>query len=252
MDVVDRVAEAALEAERIRALAVEGGEVLEVEGLVVALTNLPTPELNGVRVASAPDDPAAALAATREAFRSRGHPFFGIEVELGRHPAVEDAIGAAGLRKAEAWPAMVAAIADLPDVPAAPGVEIRPVVDEADLDAIRAIEVAAFGADPAITERFVGPRMLREERIRMFTAWSDGRPIGEASAYLVNGTVAIFGVGVVEAARRQGVGAAITARAARAFGDRADVAWLQPSAMAEGLYARLGFRSVSDWEVWIA
>ena len=41
MDVVDRVAAAALEAERVRTEIVDGGEVVEVDGLVVTLTNLP-------------------------------------------------------------------------------------------------------------------------------------------------------------------------------------------------------------------
>jgi ribosomal protein S18 acetylase RimI-like enzyme len=64
--------------------------------------------------------------------------------------------------------------------------------------------------------------------------------------------VGIYGVGVVESARRRGIGAALTLRAARAFEDRTDLAWLQPSDMARTMYDDLGFRPVSDWEVWIA
>jgi GNAT superfamily N-acetyltransferase len=252
MDVAARVASAALEVERIRAEAVEGGEVVELGGLVVALTNLPAPELNGTRVAWEPGDPVAALVAARDVFRSRGHPFFGIEIEVGRHPGVERAIRAEGLVRIEAWPAMAAAIDDLPDVPTPPGLEIRAVTSDRDLDPIRSVEVATFGAEPYVAERFMGPGMLRDDRIRMFTAWVDDRPVGEASAYLVDGTVGLFGVGVVEPARRRGIGAALTARAARAFDDRADLAWLQPSNMARRLYERLGFRTVSSWEVWIA
>ena len=92
--------------------------------------------------------------------------------------------------------------------------------------------------------------MLEDDRVRMFTAHR--RTVGEASAYLLHDTVGIFGVGVVEAARRRGVGAALTLRASRAFVDRADLAWLQPSEMARRMYAALGFLPVSDWEVWIA
>ena len=199
-----------------------------------------------------PDDAPTALEAARAVFRGRGHPFFGIEVEVGRHPAVEHAIRAAGLKRVDGWPTMAAPIGGLPPEPVLPGIEIREAREHHDLEAVRAVEIATFGTPRDIAERFVGHRMLEDDRVRMFTAWIDGEPVGEASAYLLHDTVGIFGVGVVEAARRRGVGAALTLRASRAFVDRADLAWLQPSEMARRMYAALGFLPVSDWEVWIA
>ena len=252
MDLADRIAAAGLEGERVRAQVVEGGEVVEVDGLLVAFSNLPVPELNGTRVIREPDDPSAALGAARAAFRSRGHPFFGIEIEVGRHPAMEAAVRAAGLRRVEAWPAMAAPISLLPAERAPADVEIRHVREERDLEAVRVVEVAAFETPAEIADRFVGPRMLGDERVRMFSAWIDGEPVGEASAYLLGDTVGVFGVGVVEPARRRGIGAALTLRAARAFDDRTDLAWLQPSDMARRMYEGLGFLRVSDWEVWAA
>jgi GNAT superfamily N-acetyltransferase len=252
MDLADRIVAAGLEGERVRAEVVEGGEVLEVDGLLVSLSNLPASELNGTRVIREPDDPSTALDAARSMFRGRGHPFFGIEVEVGRHPKVERAIRAAGLRRVDGWPTMAAPVARLPVERVPRDVQIREVVRERDLAAIHAVEVATFGTPRDIAERFVGPRMLGDQRVRMYTAWIDGEPVGEASAYLLHDTVGIFGVGVVEAARRRGIGAALTLRAGRAFVDRADLAWLQPSDMAQRMYGTLGFRPVSDWEVWIA
>ena len=252
MDLADRVATASLEGERVRAEVVEGGEVIEVDGLLVALSNLPAPELNGTRVIREPDDPVAAIGAAHDVFRSRGHPFFGIEIEVARHPRIDDAVRTAGLRRVERWPAMVAHLDALPAAADVAGVEITEVRDEADLPAVRAVEVATFGTSPAVAVRFVGRRMVEDERVRMFLAWIDGRPVGEATGYLLDDTVGIFGVGVVEEARRRGIGAALTLRAAAAFGGRADLAWLQPSDMARSMYERLGFRAVSEWEVWIA
>jgi ribosomal protein S18 acetylase RimI-like enzyme len=250
MDLADRIAAAGLEGERVRAEVVEGGEVVEVLGLLVAFSNLPAPELNGTRVVREPDDAPEALDAARALFRSRGHRFFGIEIEVGRHPAVEAAVRAAGLRRIEAWPAMAAPISLLPADGVPTGVEIRGVQEEGELAAVRAVEVAAFGTPAAIAERFVGRKMLDDARVRIFTAWIDGEPVAEASAYLLEDTVGIFGVGVVEWARRRGIGAALTLRAARAFVDRTDLAWLQPSNMARRMYEGLGFLPVSDWEVW--
>jgi GNAT superfamily N-acetyltransferase len=199
-----------------------------------------------------PEDAERALEAARAVFRGRGHPFFGIEVEVGRHPAVEAAIRAAGLRRVDGWPTMAARIAALPPEQEPEGVHIREVRHHDDLEAVRAVEVATFGTPWDIAERFVGPQMLEDERVKIFTAWIDGQPVGEASGYLLHDTVGIYGVGVVESARRHGIGAALTLRAARAFEDRTDLAWLQPSDMARTMYDDLGFRPVSDWEVWIA
>jgi ribosomal protein S18 acetylase RimI-like enzyme len=195
-------------------------------------------------------DPAASLDAAREIFRTRGHPFFGIEIEVGRHLAVEAAVRAAGLRRIDAWQTLAAPVDGLPAEPVPVDAEILDVREEGDLEAVRAVEIAAFETPTEIAEGFVGRRMLEDERVRMFTAWRDGEPVGEASAYLLDDTVGIFGVGVVKSARRRGIGAALTLRAARAFGDRTDLAWLQPSDLARRMYGRLGFRPVSDWEVW--
>jgi GNAT superfamily N-acetyltransferase len=145
---------------------------------------------------------------------------------------------------------MAVTIVDLDDASTTEDLTIRPVSEPEDLIAVHEIEVATFGTPAPIAERFVGRRMLEDERVRMFTAWLDDRPVGEATGYLLDGTVGVFGVGVVQGARRRGIGAALTVRAARAFGDRADLAWLQPSTMARRMYEGLGFRAVSDWEVW--
>jgi GNAT superfamily N-acetyltransferase len=252
MDLAERVAAAGLEGERVRAQVVDGGEVLEVDGLLVSLSNLPASELNGTRVIREPDDAPTALEAARAVFRGRGHPFFGIEIEVGRYPRVEKAIRAAGLRRVESWPTMAVPVSRLLSGPTPIEVEIRDVRDERDLEAVRSVEVATFGTPREIAERFVGTGMLADDRVRMYTAWFDGEPVGEASAYLLHDTVGIFGVGVVETARRRGIGTALTIRAGRAFDDRTDLAWLQPSDMALGMYEDLGFESVSNWEVWIA
>jgi ribosomal protein S18 acetylase RimI-like enzyme len=250
MELAERVAASMLETERIRVATVEGGEVLEVDGLLVALTNLPVPELNGTWVAREPRDPVAALAGARDVFRSRGHAFFGIEVEVGRHPAVEQEIQRLQFRRVEVFPAMAAAIAGIADAEVPPGVEIRAVASEEDLVAMRSIETDVFGTPAAVCDRFIGPRLLTDDRVASFVASADGLPVGQSIAYLDEDIVGVFGVGVRETHRRRGLAGALTVRAARAFGDRADMAWLQPSEMALGLYGRLGFREVSQWEVW--
>jgi len=78
-------------------------------------------------------------------------------------------------------------------------------------------------------------RMLREH----------GRPVAAAIAFDHAGDCGIFNVGTLEHARRRGLGSAVTAHqlhSARARG--CSTATLQATAMAESLYARLGFRDL--------
>jgi len=230
---------------------VDGGEVVEVDGLVVALTNLPEPSLNGAVVAREPDEPDAAVAAAEEEFRRRGHPFFGIELERGRHPAVEEAVRHTGLTLLLSRPAMAAPLDDLLVGPAVPsGVRIVRLEDPNDLPELRAVDLDAFRGDPDVTARFLGPGMLASDHNRVFLAREGLRAIGAGTAWSLLGTVGIFGIAVVRSARGRGIGTALTLTAARAFPD-IDLAWLYPTDLARPLYERLGFRAVGDWDIWV-
>jgi ribosomal protein S18 acetylase RimI-like enzyme len=247
----ERIEAAVVEGLSRRALAVDGGEVIEVDGLVVALTNLSDPSINGVCVVSEPADPDAALASAEEEFRRRGHAFFGIELERGRHPELEEAVKRAGLALLFSHPALAVRTADLVPPTSSEDVDIARVVDGAGLAEMRAVDLEAFGGDPTVTERFLGAGMIASEQNRSFLARSGERAVGAGTGWLLRGTVGIFGIAVVERARRRGIGAALTLRAAHAFGDAPDLAWLHPSEMARSLYETLGFRAVSEWDIWV-
>jgi ribosomal protein S18 acetylase RimI-like enzyme len=250
-EAVGRIRAAYVEGSRRRALSVQGGEIIEVDGLVVALTNLPDPALNGVVVSREPDDPDAAISAAEEEFHRRGHPFFGIELERGRHPAVQEAVRRAGLTLLFSHPAMAARPADLPGPTAPAGLRIERLEDPSELPALQAVDLDAFGADPDVTARFLGLEMLASVHNRVFLAREDGHAIGAGTAWSLLGTVGIFGIGVVGSARGRGIGTALTLTAARSFGDDVDLAWLHPTALARPLYERLGFRAVGDWDIWV-
>jgi ribosomal protein S18 acetylase RimI-like enzyme len=246
----ERVRTASVAGFRHRGESVAGGEVVEIDGLVLSLTNLPDASLNAVAVEREPDDPARALADAEASFRARGMPWFGVELERGVHPTVERAVRDAGLTLLFRRPALAVELEDLilADPPA--GIAVEPVREEAELHGVRAVEVEAFGTAPGVAEGLIGPGLLRRPDAQLWCARGDGRIVGEAAGLLLQGTVGVFGVGVLEAARGRGVGAALTSAAARSFPE-ADLAWLLPSELAEPLYRRLGFATVSMWEVWV-
>ncbi len=79
----------------------------------------------------------------------------------------------------------------------------------------------------------------------------DGRPVASTILFRAgDGVATVLGVGTVENARRQGIGAAITLAAladARHAGDRAAV--LFATDLGAPVYRRLGFRDVPGWAV---
>ena len=248
MDAAERIARGLVAAERARRANVAGAEVLEIDGLVLALANLPDPALSSVVVEREPRDAATALSEAEAEFVDRDLQF-GIDLQVGRHPRVDMAVRTMGLDRIIERPGMVADPRILPAAPLTAGVDIREVDGPADVEALVQVGVLAFGDDPEVGRAFYGAGAAGLPDAHMFLAWLAGEPVGISAAYRDGATVGVMGVGVVPASRGRGLGSALTATAARAFPE-ADIAWLHPSDEARPLYERMGFRAVAAWEVW--
>jgi GNAT superfamily N-acetyltransferase len=248
-DAAERIARGFVDAERKRRRKVVSAEVIEIDGLVLMLSNLPDPQLNGVFVEREPSDPAAALEAAEEAY-DRRRMLLGVDLQAGRHPSMDAAVRSAGLERILERPGMAVDLAALADAEAPKGVEIARVRDDEGARALVEVGVEAFGDDPGVGAAFYGVGAYGVEGGCTFVAWEKGEPVAISGAYGRAGATGVLGVGVVPRARRRGIGAAMTVVAARAFDD-ADMAWLHPSPMAERMYERLGFRTVCRWQVWV-
>jgi len=73
----------------------------------------------------------------------------------------------------------------------------------------------------------------------------DGEPVAAGLAFDLDGDCGIYNVSTLEAARRRGIGTAVTARLALDARDRGcATASLQATAASERLYAAIGFRDL--------
>jgi len=248
MDDAARVAAGFVEAERRRALSTPIGEVVELDGVVLAFTNLADPALNPGIVVAVPSDPSAAIAKAEGAAAERGHPL-GLEIERGRFPEVEAALVAAGFAPFLSNPAMTVDAAEIGRAGPPEGAHVTHVVDAAGLAAMVHVETEAFGTDLEVARGLLSMGMVRDPQTRAFVALLDGEPVAQSIATHHDGATGIFGVGVRSSARRRGIGSAMTAIAAAAFRD-ADLVWLHAVGAARSLYERLGFREVAAWDVW--
>lgn len=209
--------------------------VAELRGLRLMASGLDHPQWNNADVTAADADIAGAAAWYAE----RGVPW-GMRVPLelpwahGRHLLVKRLMGL----EPDAF------------VPAAPA-DIRPADD---LEAVVAIDAAAFGGEPA--HEWLAPQ-LDARRYETAVAFLDGEPVGTGYSVRSDGRAGpclyVAGVGVVPAARRQGIGAALTSwLIARGFARGATLAHLHPDDdAAVRLYARLGFAEVPGFNVFV-
>jgi ribosomal protein S18 acetylase RimI-like enzyme len=250
VDLSERLAVAVVAVERARRAHLPGAETIEIDGLVTMPSPLADPSLSPTFVEREPGDAVTAVERARAELRTR-RIGFGIGLAPGRHASVDAAVRRIGLRRLLVEPVMAAAASGLPRVPPPPGIEIRRVEGEDEVRALAEVDATAFATDAGVWLPFHRASTMHDG-LRPLLAWEDGAAVGSALGTLHEGAVGVFGVGVLPPARRRGIGAALTAAAAAAFGPGPDVVWLPAATReAERLYAGLGFRIAGSWEVWV-
>lgn len=128
------------------------------------------------------------------------------------------------------------------------GLIVERVVDAASLADFE--RVAAIGFGSPVRETFVwhAPPVLLDPRLGMWRGRLGDRTVGVAMSFLEAGVVGVYGVTTLPDDRRRGYGAALTRQALMA--DPTLPAVLQPSSMAESMYARLGFTRFATFRSW--
>jgi GNAT superfamily N-acetyltransferase len=204
-----------------------GGAWAQLRDVAVHTTGIPVRHWNGAHV-TGPDPDLGAAAAW---FADRGMPWAVLVPSESRwQPAT------ALLTE---QPVMLRDLTGLPPLP------------EADLrwdDAGGATLVQQEAFDDELAGEFVPPKLLNPACA--VVTLHDGGPVATATLVVVDGVAAVFGVGTLPDHRRRGLGAFVTLAVlheARARG--CDLAYLNPSDMAYGVYSRLGFAPAVGWRV---
>ncbi|HEX6117242.1 MAG TPA: GNAT family N-acetyltransferase, partial [Solirubrobacterales bacterium] len=185
-------------------------------------------------------------------FAERGHDYVVTVRATGEDTSLEAAAEAAGLVKAlDRYPAMGTERRLF--APPSPGLELRPVADEADALAfwrVCAVAYPAIGFPEDAFDRFP-PATLLHEASAAFIGELEGEPVATAMTSVLDGVGFVGWVGTTAAARGRGAGAALTVAATNAAFDRgARLASLQASSMGESIYRRLGYRELFNYRLW--
>jgi hypothetical protein len=221
------------------------GRVREFGRVFAFVTGFPIALFNGCVVAeqSLPDELRAAVGWVRE----HRVPY--------RVWIAENLVDAHGAVAAEfrlerdpiPYPNMVLDLVPKPPKPAE-DVVVTPV-GAAGLEDFLEISVE-LGLSRELAERVFSPAFAADPDVQLFTGALEGRPAGTSLAIRSGDVSGVYNVGVVPAARRRGVGTALTwasVGAGRAW--RCEPVVLQSSKMALPMYEAMGFRTVVSYAV---
>jgi GNAT superfamily N-acetyltransferase len=188
--------------------------------------------------ASRPDDVLEAISW----IEGKGLPV-SVQVRADVDPGVREAFEALGM-VADSWATPVMVLEPVPPGPSAPpGIVIT----------IGGTELfddwhAALGSGETF-RRVFGPALIADPSVRLAVGYLAGEPVSGAAAVRTEQTIGVYAVGTVEAARRRGIGRAVTWAAI----DAGRAAWggsiaiLQSSDMGVPVYHSMGFEEVSRY-----
>jgi len=238
----------------VRLCAVLGNKsVVEVgNGVSLCATGIPSATLNCVfttRGDVAPSDVEELL----DAIQRKGLPYC-IQIRPGCSDQLAEVARERGLSAHGSIPLMRldAGAVDVAAKAAHPELRIRQLrPNERQIH----ISIASDGFEvpPALFEKLMTEDAFALPGLRAYVGDASGEPVSTAVAIVEGDHVGIYNVATPHAWRGRGYGAAVTAHAVLdGFAAGASFALLQSSEPGFGVYKRLGFRTVEDWDLWVS
>jgi alkanesulfonate monooxygenase SsuD/methylene tetrahydromethanopterin reductase-like flavin-dependent oxidoreductase (luciferase family) len=102
-------------------------------------------------------------------------------------------------------------------------------------------------------QSIMGDALPAQSEIALYVGYADDRPVTTGLGVRTGPTIGAYNIATVEAARRRGYGAAMTMRIVDdGAAEGCDVAILQASDVGRPIYERLGFRTVVEYDGYVA
>ena len=217
-----------------------GGAWADLGGVQVHTTGLPPRHWNGAHL-TGPANLDQRLPEVAAWFAARDKPW-GLLVPDEAHVVPR------GLEHAGDAPVM---LRDLTALPQPPVLHVR---WDAPAEQVAVVHAEAFGDPYDLALAFAAPTLRTDAtpRQRTVAVYDGAEPAGVATVALLGDVAGIYGVAVREGWRRRGLGAALTVHCLHAAAQAGcDLVYLNPSAMAYGVYAALGFVDAPPFRIWV-
>ena len=232
---------------------VPGSLVRRADGVALLASGLPARFFNQVVIE---DDRATtdAIAVAVAELRERGAPFH-VHLRRGsddRFQALMEQLGLVIPADHVAMPGMVLHPIPASTAPIPSGHEIRRVADATAMDDHLVIGALGFGMPEQMLRAIVASDTWQRPGNVVYVGYTEGVPVTTGLGARTGATIGVYNISTIEAARRQGLGAAMTERiAADGAEEGCEVAILQSSAMGRPLYEGLGYRTVVEYDEWV-
>jgi ribosomal protein S18 acetylase RimI-like enzyme len=224
-------------------------EIHDGPDLLWSLTGFPIPLFNSVMRANlASDDVEDAIARVIARGRARGVPLLWWTGPATRPADLGERLIAGGFTHVEEAPGMAADLQDLPGgSQPIPGLDVEQVTDVETLREWCVAACAGYQMPAEFGETYydclINLSLDPRAPLRHYLGRFEGEPVATATMFLGAGVAGIYDVSTAPAARRKGIGAAMTMRPLRdAVAEGLRVAILHSSTDGLSLYRRLGFR----------
>lgn len=204
-----------------------------------------------------PENIDARIEEVRRLYAEHRLPFFWSTGPFTSPPGLGTRLESRGLRCVQQLPGMAADLRALDeDAPSLAGLTVERVRDAEVAREYVEVMRAGFGMPEFTAEPLFGILsalgFAEEAPFGHYVGRLDGEVLATASLSLAAGVAGIFNVATLPAARRRGLGTALTLAALRdARGRGYRIAILQSSDVALGIYRRLGFEQYSTYSVYL-
>lgn len=229
---------------------VPGGEFDWIGEIPAASVGVPIPLFNQAFVLQQPS--VEELRRATRWMADRNVPFW-VTVPGSLAGAVAEVADAVGLEPSgEGMPGMaLMSLAGLSTVPVA-DVEVVPVTESGQLEAVATVASDAFGAPLEVARRLAPSGMLEDSRMSWFVGYVDGEPAACGQLLRTGDVAGVYTIGVRERYRRRGLGEAISRAVLAAGRDQGcEIGVLQASPMGRPVYEQMGFETVTQYHHFI-
>ncbi len=234
-----------------------GCELHDDGDLAWFVTGIPHPLFNGVMdTRLAPEDVDRRIDDMIAEFRARHLELEWTTGATTRPEELGPRLEARGFEHTLDVPAMAVDLMTVPDLHAPKGLTIDTVRQRGDLETCLRIGLGTFEIPTAFAPRLLeieeGLPAEQKARTRHFLGRLDGRAVATSELYIGAGVAGLYFVGTLEAARRRGLGKAMTLAAlhgARDMGFRAGV--LQATSMGASVYRSIGFAELYPMGIYL-
>lgn len=240
-----------VEAYRLVARALPGGDVLELPGGCALATGEREPEFNRAFLAGpqSPETAAGAIGEMRAFYAEQGLPWMLIVADAAV-AAVQAAVVGRGFVPGRLMPGMVMNPLE-GERTAVPGLVIEAVTSAALGEIFAHVLADGFGTTLELARTFVAPGAIDSAGVTHYLGWLDERPVAAATRVTTGRMAGIYNVTTVREARRTGIGTAMTWEAALAGLDEGcSASTLQATVQGFSVYQRMGYRHVTTYRSW--